>query len=53
MLTRIMGDGSTVHRGIYRGRKDGLIVYTILGELGRPEIRLAEIARMGGIKVNG
>jgi cell division GTPase FtsZ len=52
MLSRVMGDSSTVHRGIYRGRKEGLVVYTILGELGRPDVRLAEIARVGGIKVN-
>jgi len=48
MLSRIMGAGSVVHRGIYRGGKPGLVVYTILGELGRPDERMEEIARVGG-----
>lgn len=48
MLARIMKPGSAVHRGIYRGAKPGLVVYTILAELGKPEERLAEIVRAGG-----
>jgi cell division GTPase FtsZ len=51
MLSRIMGASSVVHRGIYRGNKPGLVVYTILGELTRPEERLAEMAKVGGATV--
>jgi hypothetical protein len=49
MLGRIMSDKSTVHRGLYRGNKEGLVVYTILGELGIPVGRLEELARIGGV----
>jgi hypothetical protein len=53
MLSRIMGvgGGTVVHRGIYRGSKPGLVVYTILGELGRPDERMDEIARIGGVEM--
>jgi cell division GTPase FtsZ len=49
MIGRIMSDKSTVHRGLYKGNKQGLVVYTILGELGAPTARLEEIARIGGV----
>lgn len=52
MLTRIMRQPSVVHRGIYKGSKPGLVVYSILGELGRPDERMAEIARVGGVTVS-
>jgi cell division GTPase FtsZ len=45
MLSRIMRQGGTLHRGIYKGSKSGLVVYSALGELGRPEERMTEIAR--------
>ena len=47
MLTRMMKHGGALHRGIYKGSKAGLVVYSILGELGKPEARMAEIARIG------
>jgi len=57
MLSRIMSSaGSTVHRGIYKGKvfgpdkKPGLVAYTIIGELGRPEGRMDEIYRIDGTK---
>jgi hypothetical protein len=31
-----MGSGSTVHRGIYAGAKEGLAVYTAIGGLKAP-----------------
>ena len=49
MLARIMQPGSTLHRGIYQGPRPGLVVYTILAELSRPEERMAEMARIGGV----
>ena len=36
-LSRMMGGGSTVHRGIYTGAKQGLAVYTAIGGLQAPE----------------
>ena len=47
MLTRMMKHGGALHRGIYKGSKQGLVVYSILGELGKPEARMSEIARVG------
>ena len=35
-LSRMMGSGSTVHRGIYAGAKEGLAVYTAIGGLKAP-----------------
>lgn len=51
MLTRTMKPGSVVHRGIYKGGKPGLVVYSILGDLGRPDERMDEIARIGGTQI--
>ena len=51
MLTRIMRENSVVHRGIYKGNKPGLVVYSILGELGKPTERMEEIAKAGGATV--
>jgi len=36
-LSRLLGDGSTVHRGIYHTQKKGLVVYTIIGGIKAPE----------------
>jgi len=46
MLSRIMRKGGTVHRGIYKGSKPGLVVYSALGELGPPAERMEEIIRI-------
>lgn len=46
MLSRIMRQGGTVHRGIYKGSKPGLVVYSALGELGQPAERMSEIVRV-------
>jgi len=48
-LTRILKPGNTVHRGIYRGNKPGLVVYTIIGGLGRPTDKLAELRKHGNV----
>lgn len=56
MLTRIMAEGSVVHRGIYQGNvvdrsgKPGLVVYTMISELGKPEERMTELYRYAGMK---
>jgi cell division GTPase FtsZ len=36
-LSRLLGSGSTVHRGIYHTAKKGLVVYTIIGGIDAPE----------------
>jgi len=36
-LTRILGEGSTVHRGVYSGNKPGMIIYTAIGGLNAPK----------------
>jgi len=53
MLCRIMRQGGAVHRGIYKGSKPGLVVYSILGELSPPKDRMDEIARVGRTKPKG
>lgn len=46
MLTRILADGSVVHRGIYVGSKPDLRVYTMIGELPFPDQRLQELEKI-------
>lgn len=48
-LNRMLREGSTVHRGIYRGDKPNLTVYTIIGGLGRPNEKLADLKRVGDL----
>ena len=48
-LTRLLRPGSTVHRGIYSGSKETMAVYSSLGNLGRPEEKLAELRRLGDV----
>ncbi len=48
MLSRILADGSTVHRGIYVGNNDDLRVYTMIGGLPFPDARKQELARLAG-----
>jgi len=48
-LNRMLKPGNTVHRGIYRGDKNSLVVYTIIGGLGKPEEKLAELKRIGDL----
>lgn len=52
-LTRILKPGNTVHRGIYRGNKPGLVVYTIIGGLGRPSDKLSELRKAGNVLDSG
>lgn len=47
-MVRIMG-GGTLHRGIYKGSNKGLVVYTALSELGYPQERMDEVAKIGGL----
>ena len=48
-LNRMLKPGNTVHRGIYRGNKPNLVVYTIIGGLGKPDEKLAELKRIGDL----
>jgi len=48
-LTRIMQSGSMVHRGVYRGRADNLVVYTMIGGLDAPVDRIKELKKFGDV----
>ena len=48
-FSRILGRGSTVHRGIYSGDQDNLTVYTVIGGLGRPDEKLQELRKLGDL----
>ena len=50
-LGRMLRPNSTVHRGIYRGDKDNIVVYTVIGGLERPAEKLADLRRMGNVSV--
>lgn len=48
-LNRMLKPGNTVHRGIYRGDRNTLVVYTIIGGLGQPAEKLAELKQLGDL----
>ena len=48
-LNRLLDTQSMVHRGIYETTKDALFLYTIIGGLNEPTIRLQELKRVGGL----
>lgn len=48
-FTRILANGSVVHRGIYSGNKDNLTAYTMIGGLGKPHEKLEELKKHGGL----
>ena len=49
-MNRILRNGSTVHRGIYRGNKDNLVVYTVIGGLGAPVEKLKQLKQAAGLQ---
>lgn len=50
-FTRILGEHSIVHRGIYSGDKpNSLTVYTLIGGLGAPIEKLEQLKELGGIR---
>ena len=49
-FTRILGNNSTVHRGIYTGDKPTLTVYSCVGGLGGPEEKMEELCKLGGLR---
>jgi cell division GTPase FtsZ len=50
MLGRMIKPGGAVKHGIYAGNNDGVVVYTMIGGLDAPTERLAELARIGGLR---
>ena len=48
-FSRMLGPGSTVHRGIYSGNTDNLTVYTSIGGLARPDEKLRELKELGDL----
>lgn len=51
-LTRLLRPGSTVHRGIYSGSKETLVVYTVIGGLESPAAKLDELRKLGDVVIN-
>jgi len=50
MLGRMIKPDGAVKHGIYAGNNDGVVVYTMIGGLDAPTERLAELARVGGLR---
>jgi cell division GTPase FtsZ len=48
-FSRMLGKGSTVHRGIYSGNVDNLTVYTAIGGMARPESKLKTLKELGDL----
>jgi cell division GTPase FtsZ len=48
-LTRMLKPGNTVHRGIYRGNKESLAVFTVIGGFARPKEKLEELKKLAHI----
>ena len=44
-LSRMLKKNALVHRGIYSGNQSGLTIFTVIGGLGIPEGRLAELEK--------
>jgi len=48
-LSRMLKPGNVVHSGIYGGDKPTLTVFTALGGLARPTLKLEELAKLGDL----
>jgi cell division GTPase FtsZ len=46
---RLLQPNSTVHRGIYRGSKPGLNIFTTVGGIGKPTDKLRDLKSLGNI----
>jgi len=51
-LNRLLKPGSTVHRGVYAGSKETLVVYTVIGGLSAPTAKLEELRKLGDVVTN-
>ena len=49
-LNRILGEGSTVFRGVYPGNNDDIRCYTMIGQLDLPRSRLKELEKLAGVQ---
>ena len=45
-LTRTLKSNSTVHQGIYKGNKAGLSIFTAIGGLGHPTVKIEELKKL-------
>jgi cell division GTPase FtsZ len=48
-LSRMLKPGNVVHNGIYSGNKPNLTVFTAVGGLARPTLKLEELAKLGDL----
>lgn len=46
---RLLQPSSTVHRGIYRGAKPGLNIFTTVGGIGKPNSKIDDLKRLGNL----
>ena len=46
---RLLQPNSTVHRGIYRGNKQGLNIFTTVGGIGKPNAKLNDLKQLGNL----
>jgi cell division GTPase FtsZ len=49
MMNRILAEGSTVYRGVYKSTSPGLTALSLVAELPWPRERLLELAKLGGV----
>tara|TARA_B100000959_G_C14973461_1_gene620639 strand:+ start:974 stop:2143 length:1170 start_codon:yes stop_codon:yes gene_type:complete len=48
-LSRMLKAGNVVHNGIYSGNKENLTVFTAVGGLARPTLKLESLAKLGNL----
>ena len=48
-LSRMLKAGNIVHNGIYSGNKQNLTIFTAVGGLARPDLKLEELAKLGNL----
>ena len=49
-ISRLMRPNSTLHRGVYAGDKSGLTVFTMIGGLGSPMLKIKELEKLGDVQ---
>ena len=48
-LTRMLRENSTVHRGIYSGDKPELTIFTTVGNIPKPTVKLEQLKKLAGM----
>jgi len=53
MFNRILRDNSTVFRGVYPGKEEGMQCFSIVGDLTPPRGRMESLAKIAGVPLDG